>query len=80
MRIYDQEGKRVLSAVTLYLTPAEAAQLAATAKHLAANPAEHHAHVSDDSFSSEVTLAVYTDENLTQFDSESLAVITGERS
>jgi hypothetical protein len=39
MKIYDPETKRVLSSVTLFLTPDEAHELAGAAEDLARNPA-----------------------------------------
>ena len=78
MRIYDQESKRVLTNVTIYLTPAEARELAGAAEALADNPDDHHQHVSDKTFQQEVTLAVYTRGNLDQFDEESRKLIGPE--
>ena len=78
MKIYDQESKRVLTNVTIYLTPGEARELAGAAEALADNPLHHHEHVSDKTFQQEVTLAVYTRENLDQFDEESRRLIEPE--
>jgi hypothetical protein len=78
MRIYDVKHKRVLREVTLYLTPDEAGRLAAAAADLAQSSRNHHQHVNDDDLASEVTIAVYTAENLDQFDSESRRILTGD--
>jgi hypothetical protein len=78
MRIYDVKHKRVLREVTLYLTPDEAGRLAAAAADLAKSSRNHHQHVNDDDLASEVTIAVYTAENLDQFDSESRRILTGD--
>jgi hypothetical protein len=78
MKIYDDENKRVLNSVTLFLTPEEAAELASSAQDLAEHPGKHHHHVSNGDCSVEITVAVYTRENAAQFDRESLAVIGDE--
>jgi hypothetical protein len=78
MKIYDQESKRVLTNVTIYLAPAEARELAGAAQDLADNPQHQHHHVGDKTFQQEVTLAVYTRENLHQFDEESRRLIKPE--
>jgi hypothetical protein len=78
MKIYDENAKRLLTSVTIYLTPAEARELANAARDLADNPQHHHQHVSDKAFQREVTLAVYTRENFNQFDEESRKLIGPE--
>lgn len=78
MKIYDQESKRILSNVTLFLTPEEARELAGAAEDLADNPRHHHHHVADKTFQQEVMLAVYTADNLHQFDEESRKLIEPE--
>ncbi len=78
MRIYDDESKRILSSVTLYLTPGEARELAGAAEDLAANPEHHHHHVSDETCQLEITVAVYTRTNLNQFDEESRKLLAPE--
>ncbi len=75
MKIYDPESKRVLSEVTLFLTPEEAAELAASAQGLANDPSQHHTHVSDADYQIEITIAVYTPDNFEEFDEESRRVI-----
>ena len=78
MRIYDAQSKRVLSNVTIFLTPEEARELADSADDLAANPQHHHHHINDKTFQQEVTLAVYTRENFHEFDEESRKLIGPE--
>lgn len=75
MKIYDAISKRELSQVTLYLTPSEAAELGDTAHALAVDPKQHHGHVTDVDLTREVILAVYTADNLSQFDAESRSVL-----
>ena len=78
MKIYDANSKRLLSNVTIYLTPAEARELADAAEDLADNPRHHHHHISDKTFQQEVTLAVYTRKNFNEFDEESRKLIGPE--
>jgi hypothetical protein len=68
LKIYDKNSNRVMNSVTIYLTPAEAQQLGDFAKQLALHPEDHHAHISNPNESVEVTIAVYTRENINQFD------------
>ena len=75
MKVYDDENKKILTSVTLFLTPEEATQLAHDAQDLAAHPEKHHHHINNFDYSSEITVAVVTPENLKQFDAESRAVI-----
>ena len=75
MRIYDPVAKQVLKRVALYLTPAEAQELGQSALDLAERPQKHHQHVPDSEFQQEITIAVYTPENIAQFDAESQNII-----
>jgi len=77
MKIYDHNSKQVLDAITLFLSPEEALELASTAEDLARHPHKHHHHVSDSTYQTEITVAVHTADNLSQFDEESRAVIGG---
>jgi hypothetical protein len=75
MKIYDSENKKVLPAITLFLTPSEALELAQSAKDLAENPNKHHHHINDPTYKMEITVAVYTPDNIIQFDAESRGII-----
>ena len=75
MRIYDPKTKRVLENVTLFLTPEEAGELGQSALDLAKSPKKHHHHVSDAEFKREITIAVYTPENIAGFDAEARRII-----
>ena len=79
MRIYDHEAKKELSSITLFLTPDEALELASDAEDLSRNPQKHHTHISNKDYDREIILAVYTDENLSQFDEESKMIILGQK-
>ena len=75
MKIYDPESKKSFRSITLFLTPAEAQELADSAAHLAAHPEKHHHHISDAEYGREITIAVYTPENRAHFDAESGRII-----
>jgi len=64
MIIYDDKNKQRLTGVTLFLTPEEAAELGDSATDLSENPDKQHHHVNSADYSSEITLAVFTKENL----------------
>lgn len=83
MRILDETDRSALDSVTIYLTPTEARQLASYLEDLADDPVGlHHSHMEDiegDRVVREITVAVYIDENLDQFDARSRRLIeTGE--
>ena len=64
MRIYDPKEKRVVEGVTLFLTQEEARELGHSALQLAKSPEQHHHHINDSEYRREITVAVYTPENL----------------
>jgi hypothetical protein len=75
VRIWDRGSKRQLDEVTLFLTPAEAKELADTAQQLAAQPETDHSHVLDSSLHRQITVAVYTPDNIAGYDQESRDII-----
>lgn len=75
MRILDGLSDRPLHDVCLYLTPAEAAQLAFALKRLINDPADHHVHVHDADYKHEITVTIYRDDNLSSFDERSRRLI-----
>ncbi len=77
MKIYDPISKRVLAKVVLYLTPAEAQELGQSALDLAESPQKHHHHVPASDLQQEITVAIYTPDNISQFDAESRKIIQG---
>lgn len=79
MKTYDKKTKQCLASVTLFLTPEEAAELACSAKDLAGKPQKHHHQMSSSDYKTEITVAVYTKDNLVQFDEESRRIITEKK-
>ncbi|MFO7908040.1 MAG: hypothetical protein ACQESR_22225 [Planctomycetota bacterium] len=70
------EKRATTNEVLLCLTPSEAKELSDTAGYLALHPENHHAHVSSSDYRTEITVAVYTRENLHEF-SEDLRELLG---
>jgi hypothetical protein len=79
MKIYDCENKRIVTDVCLYLTPKEAENMSTVAHNLSKHPESQHTHITNDDSSVEITIAVYTEQNLNQFDKESIAIIKGNQ-
>jgi hypothetical protein len=79
VRILDDASGSALRSITIYLTPAEAVELAGYCEQLADDPVQwHHSHLSEiegDRGTREITVAVYVDENLNQFDKRSRRLI-----
>ncbi len=75
MRIYDPESKKSLHNIFIFLTPEEADELGQSARDLAKNPEKHHHHVPDLDGKREIMVAVYTYQNLANFDAESRKII-----
>jgi len=75
MKIYDEKSKRVMTSVTLFLTPDEAVNLSKAAADLAKNPQKHHNHVTNKDCDNEITIAIYTPENMSKFDKESQEIL-----
>jgi hypothetical protein len=79
MRILDVSTDNKLQNICVYLTPAEAKQMLGYLEDLIAGKIEHHAHLNDDSFDHEITLAIYTMDNLDEFDERSKRLILEEK-
>ena len=75
MRIYDEKNDQELHNVTLYLTPDEALELSSRCNYLAEHPEAHHSHCNDFDYTREITVTVYTAQNIEQFDNRSREII-----
>jgi hypothetical protein len=74
MRIIDKENKKTLASVLLMLTPSEVSELISKLKTL--DPAKgDHLHVDDLDYQREITIAIYTDQNLHFFTEEIARII-----
>jgi len=74
MRIIDQETRKTLSTVLIMLTPDEAFELWSSVKNIDSSKA-NHIHVDDADYKRELTVAIYTDNNLQFFSEEVRKVI-----
>jgi hypothetical protein len=66
MRIRDEKTDRTLTSIMIMLTPAEAHELASKLHGLDPETGDH-IHVSDGGFKREITIAIYTPDNLHYF-------------
>jgi uncharacterized protein YegJ (DUF2314 family) len=69
MQIINDKDLTTLSRILIMLTPSEASELASKIKSIDPNIGEH-IHVDDQEYSREITIAVYTDQNLHYFTKE----------
>ena len=76
MRILDVDSDRAISNVCIYLTPSEATEMLGNLERLIGSPVTHHVHLNDQDYEREVTVAVYTGDNLNEFDERSRRLIT----
>ena len=74
MRIIDLTTNKVLDDILIMLTPDEASELWGAVKHIDPSRA-NHIHVDDLEHKREITVAIYTDENLHFFREEVRKVI-----
>ncbi len=75
MRILDNDTNRALANISVFLTPADAKEMIGYLEHLLEEPLLHHAHLSDEEYKREITLAVYSESNLNEFDERSRKLI-----
>lgn len=75
MRILDQDNNCAVNYVTLYLTLAEAKELRDSLDDLIAKPDINHAHIPSEDYKKEITVTVYGEGGLEQFDERSLKLI-----
>lgn len=79
MRILDSETNRAISNISVFLTPREAREMIGYLEQLLEDPHMHHTHLNDEDYEREITLAVYTDKNLNEFDERSRNLIVEGR-
>jgi hypothetical protein len=66
MRILDLENDKVLTSVLIMLTPEEAHELLGSIRSIKPEIGDH-IHVNDQNFLREITIAIYTPNNLKYF-------------
>ena len=68
MRIYDPKNKITFRKILIMLTPSEVQELMGTLKSL--NITNDHIHITDDQFKREITVGLYTSQNINNFSDE----------
>ena len=76
MKIFNPRGNEVLKEVTLFLTQSEASEMRDALESLLDDPSAHHNHISNEDYSSEVTVAIYDKSNLKGFDEISKKILS----
>lgn len=79
MRILDNETNRAISNISVFLTPEEAREMIGYLEQLLEDPQLHHAHLNDEKYEREITLAVYSEKNMNEFDDRSRKLILEDR-
>ena len=75
MRILDEEDDKKLDYVTIYLTQSEAKELRDSIAALCNDRHLHHVHVSAEDLQKEITVCVYSQDELGSFDDRSKRLI-----
>ena len=83
MRILHRETNQVFNDIEIFLTVEEAQWLSAKLDWLWEHPEDHHSHLETDlvgnKYQKELTVAVYTEDNLKQFDERSRKLILEDK-
>ena len=77
MRILDEDNDRPIKNVLIMLTPSEAKELSDKIKRLTSEKGDH-LHVNDETYSREITLAIYTPNNMNSFQKRVIELIEKE--
>ncbi len=75
MRILDDESDKKLDSVSLFLTKEEAIQLRGYLNQLLDNPKLQHCHLSSADYKKEITLCLYEEKDLKNFDQRSMKLL-----
>lgn len=78
MRIYDTDSDKKVNNIILYLTPDEAQEMKDSLELLINDGDKHqHEHIPDreDNFKREITVCIYREDNLSEFDERSKKLI-----
>jgi len=79
MRILDEDRDQAIERVTVFLTRSEAGEMRDMLNALLSGDVDQHVHVSDSDFRREVTLAIYSEDDLSHFSERARRIIeTGE--
>lgn len=79
MRILDDESDKKLDTVSIFLTQEEAVQLRGYLNQLLDNPKLQHSHLSSSDYQKEITLCLYDEKNLENFNQRSIKLIREDK-
>lgn len=79
MRILDDESDKKLDNVSIFLTKEEAMQLRGYLNQLLDNPTLQHSHLSSSDYQKEITVCLYDEKNLRNFNQRSIKLIKEEK-
>jgi len=74
MRILNQDSNQPVKSILIMLTPSEAKELVGKIQRLTSEKGDH-LHLYDEKFMREVTIAIYTPENLQSFNRQVIQLI-----
>lgn len=77
MRILDKTSGKLINSVVLMLTPLEAKELIDSIKSLNQSISDH-VHVDDEDFKRDITVLIYTTENIMHFSKEIKEIILND--
>lgn len=78
MIIYDRANKLSFSDIEIFLTKEELSYMHSMSGELLKKPEIHHIHLNNIDNSKEITFALYSHENINEFDEESKILINSE--
>ena len=78
LRILDDGSNKKLDNVSIFLTREEAAQLRGYLNQLLDNPKLQHSHLSSADYQKEITVCLYDEKNLENFDERSKRLILND--
>ena len=78
MRILNEDLDCSVNRVTIYLTRAEARELVDSLEELDKRPKENHSHASSEDFQKEITVCIYDQTDISDFDERSKKIIVND--
>ena len=78
MRILDESADKKLDRVMIYFTKEEASEMKDSLELLLSNKTAHY-HINDESFEKEITISLYSKEDLSHFDARSKKLIEEDK-
>jgi hypothetical protein len=79
LRILNDESDKKLDSVSVFLTKEEAVQLKGYLNQLLDNPKLQHSHLSSSDYTKEITICLYDEKNLKNFDQRSIRLIKEDK-